>query len=247
MKKEALREEREINHFNELASQHGYAWWGSKTEAAKVRISRRINILKKLLSDNQHKILECGCASGEFTKEIADAFTMDYSIHALDLAESLVKIAKEKITKPNVNFYVGSITELPFNNDFFDAVIGNSILHHLDIEPALTEIKRVLKPNGKLIFFEPNMLNPQVYICLHNNYFRKLNQASPDETAFYKWDIKKTLLAIGFKNVSAKPFDFIHPLIPKNCLKIAKRIESLLEKTPINEIAGSLLITAEKP
>jgi len=45
--------------------------------------------------------------------------------------------------------------ELKFADDYFDIVCGGAILHHLDLNKALSEIARVLKPDGKAIFVEP--------------------------------------------------------------------------------------------
>ena len=41
---------------------------------------------------------------------------------------------------------------MSFTDDSFDAVIGSSVLHHLDIEKALSEIYRVLRPGGVISF-----------------------------------------------------------------------------------------------
>lgn len=241
------REEREIKHFEELANDRNYAWWGANTPSYKIRIERRIDLLKKLLNIQPgEKLLECGCASGDFTKNIADALGGKISIYALDISESQIKVASQKLQKSNVHFVVGSIKKLDFKDGFFDCVIGNAILHHLDVEASLKEIKRVLKPGGKLLFFEPNMLNPHIWLSLNIQPLRKLYQASPDETAFFRWEMEKRLKLLGFKNVMVKPFDFIYPLIPRNLLNVAKKIESVLEKTFVNEIAGSLIILAEK-
>lgn len=52
------------------------------------------------------------------------------------------------------NMKVGSLTEPPYENDFFDGIICNGVLYYLDfgsIEKAVDEMKRVLKPNGKLL------------------------------------------------------------------------------------------------
>ena len=241
------REEREIKHFESLANDRNYAWWGANTPSYKIRIERRVNLLKELLNVKPaEKLLECGCASGDFTKNIRDALSEKVDIYALDISESQIKVASQKLQKPNVYFVAGSIKKLDFEDGFFDCVVGNAILHHLDIEDSLREIKRVLKHGGKLLFFEPNMLNPHIWLSLNIPFLRKLYQASPDETAFYRWDLKRRLKSIGFRNVMIKPFDFIYPLIPKSFLEIAKKIESVLEKTFVNEIAGSLIVLAEK-
>jgi SAM-dependent methyltransferase len=48
----------------------------------------------------------------------------------------------------------------PFADDSFDIVIGGSILHHLDLDRALAEIRRVLRPGGRGVFVEPLAHNP---------------------------------------------------------------------------------------
>lgn len=240
------KEEREKKHFEKLASKEGYAWWGSQTDAAKFRVIRRIDLVKEYLDVKPgKKILECGCGSGDFTSYLVNSLDNAVNIYAIDISSSQLKLASKKIQKSNVNFVTGSVMDLPFKNEFFDFVIGNAVLHHLDIDKSLEEIKRVLKPGGSLLFFEPNMLNPQVWLSLNIKPLRKLNQASEDETAFYKWRIKKILTSFNFKNISVKPFDFMHPLIPKSFLNLARVVESILEKTFINEIAGSLIVAAE--
>jgi ubiquinone/menaquinone biosynthesis C-methylase UbiE len=50
--------------------------------------------------------------------------------------------------------------DLQFEDETFDFVYGDAILHHLNMTPALDEIFRVLKPNGKILFVEPLDINP---------------------------------------------------------------------------------------
>jgi ubiquinone/menaquinone biosynthesis C-methylase UbiE len=241
------REERESMHFNELANEHGQAWWGANTQAAKVRLYRRAELVKKYLDlKPDSRILECGCAAGPFTEILAERLDNRISIYAVDLSKEQIRIASEKIKNENVYFSVDSISDLKFKDGFFDFVVGNAILHHLDIHKALIEIKRVLKISGKLLFFEPNMLNPQIWLSLNVKSLRKYYQASPDETAFYKWQIKKELALNGLKNIIVKPFDFMHPLIPEKFINFAKSIEYIFERSALNQIAGSLIICAEK-
>mgnify|MGYP006273261389 CR=1 FL=1 len=49
---------------------------------------------------------------------------------------------------------------LEFEDDSFDVVFGAAILHHLDMDRALAEIQRVLKPDGRMFFVEPMDMNP---------------------------------------------------------------------------------------
>ncbi len=50
--------------------------------------------------------------------------------------------------------------ELVFPDDLFDIVVGNGILHHLDLPVCLASIERVLKPKGFALFIEPLAGNP---------------------------------------------------------------------------------------
>lgn len=248
MKKTRIIKERE--HFDKLAQNSDSSWWGFRTPAAKLRFERRIKILKDFLSldtlSSNKQILECGCSSGEFTKYLSSFLTGNIQITSIDISQAQLNIAKNNINDDKIRFVLGDVSCLEFNDSTFDFVIGNSILHHLDLDSALPEIRRVLKPTGKIIFFEPNMLNPQVFISLSNPFFRKMNQASPDETAFLSWEIKKTFLDAGFTNLQVKPFDFLHPLTPPYLFDFVKHLEGFLESTFLSLIAGSIIIKANK-
>lgn len=76
----------------------------------------------------------------------------------VDISEKLIEIAKEKY--PEGKFFVGDMVELPFEDKKFDVVFSLVAFHHLptaDLQlKALEEMKRVLKPNGKIILLNWN-------------------------------------------------------------------------------------------
>ena len=78
---------------------------------------------------------------------------------------------------------------LKFENNFFDLIVGNGILHHLDPEKALTSVHKVLKPGGRVIFFEPLADNPLLKL------FRFLTPKARtiDEAPFSRSDLKKII------------------------------------------------------
>ncbi|MCL2387130.1 MAG: class I SAM-dependent methyltransferase, partial [Defluviitaleaceae bacterium] len=61
---------------------------------------------------------------------------------------------------PNFNFMVMDANKLEFEDESFDVVFGAGILHHLDFDKAVQEIKRVLKKDGFCFFIEPMGSNP---------------------------------------------------------------------------------------
>ena len=67
-------------------------------------------------------------------------------------------VATTSRVKPR--FSLMDANNLEFADESFDMVIGSSILHHLDFVKALDEIRRVLKPQGRMLFVEPLDNNP---------------------------------------------------------------------------------------
>ena len=60
-----------------------------------------------------------------------------------------------------------------------------------EIEEALRDIYRVLKPGGTIYFTEPNMLNPQIAMQKNIPWIKRKLGDSPDETAFFRWPLRR--------------------------------------------------------
>ncbi len=112
------------------------------------------------------RLLDLGCGAGEtavfFALHGAQVTAADVSGEMLRMARALaahygVAIQTEKI-----------IAEaMPFADSTFDCVYGNGVLHHVEFEPALREISRVLKPGGRAVFIEPLSHNPVIQVYRH--------------------------------------------------------------------------------
>ena len=217
--------------------------WGWATPAGVFRVKRRVNeMLKKIGDSNGAKVLELGCGTGIFTEQLA---MRNINITALDISLDLLGSAKNKQGVSKI--LAADAESLPFRAGSFDFVVGVSILHHLDIGKSLREIRRVLKPGGKVILSEPNMANPQIFLQKNIGWLKKLTGDTPSETAFYRWKTKRDLQKNEFREANVVPFEFLHPLTPSFLITVIERVEYFLEKLPIvKEITGSLLIYAEK-
>ena len=121
-----------------LASKGAESIWGWESPAGKVRAQRRARlILSRIPSGNKQSYLEIGCGTGDFTRLFSQSGA---SITAVDISEDLTAIARKNLSNyPNVDVITSSFEDLP-KDVKYDAVIGSSVLHHLDIQPALTQI-----------------------------------------------------------------------------------------------------------
>ena len=98
-----------------------------------------------------------------------------------------------------------------------------------------------------MMFTEPNMMNPQVALVKNVPSIKRRVGDSPDETAFFRWQIAKKIRAHNFVDVSAEPFDLMHPQTPSGLLNLTERLTIMLEKFPLlREVAGSLIIQCMK-
>lgn len=239
------RLENERIHAQYLLTHGAPEVWGWGTPAGQKRVARRFDFFKThapLIPGK--KVLEIGCGTGVFSTLLAQTGAITT---AIDISPELIEQAKKTIPHKNISFEVQDAMATTFQDQSFDSVIGCSVLHHLDAPVALKEFYRLLKPGGTLVFSEPNMLNPQIALQKNIPYLKKLAGDSPDETAFFTWQIKKMLKKTGFKHFEVVPFDFLHPAVPKKLIPLVDALGKTIEKIPvINQIAGSLLIVAYK-
>jgi len=240
------RLEREIEFHRQIADRAEMVWnWDSPS--GRRRAARRSEIFARHggLRPGQ-RALEVGCGTGIFLEAAA---TTGADIVALDLSADLLAQARARVAAAGkVRLSLGNAEQMPFREGSFDAVYGSSILHHLNIDAALAEVHRVLRPGGRIVFAEPNILNPQVAVMFHLGLTKKYFGVSPDEMAFSRFRAARALRSAGFTEIAVKPFDFLHPATPARAIDTVARVGRALEAIPLlREIAGSMMITAVKP
>jgi ubiquinone/menaquinone biosynthesis C-methylase UbiE len=96
-------------------------------------------------------LLDCGCGSGSITVGLAEAVAPGQTI-GVDIAEIEIERARNRSADSgidNVTFELGDVCALEYADNEFDAVFCHNLLEHL-AEPvaALSEMRRVLKPDG---------------------------------------------------------------------------------------------------
>jgi 2-polyprenyl-3-methyl-5-hydroxy-6-metoxy-1,4-benzoquinol methylase len=237
------RLQHEIEHGRYLVKHRAGEIWNWESPAGRIRWQRRVRMLGGDIRAGM-RVLELGCGTGHFTRELASTGA---TIIAIDISPELLATAEEQCRATNVHFEIQNAYAFTYPEASFDAVVGSSVLHHLVVEQALAQIYRVLGPRGIIRFTEPNMLNPQIAIQKNVPVVKRRLGDSPDESAFFRWSLMRRLRRTGFRDVQVTPFDFLHPWLPSPLIRPFQTIGTVLERLPlISEIAGSLYICATK-
>ncbi|KAK9717730.1 trans-aconitate methyltransferase 1 [Basidiobolus ranarum] len=90
------------------------------------------------------KALDVATGTGQVTKALADKFD---HVHGIDISETMLS---EAVKKDNVTYSIGYAEDLPFEENSFDLVTVAEGAHWFTVPSFLSEVKRVLKPNGTL-------------------------------------------------------------------------------------------------
>lgn len=106
------------------------------------------------------RVLDCGCGAGELAIEIS---RRGGTVVGFDLSPESVRLMgarAERLGVPAPGGLVSLMETVPFSDGAFDVVVGKSILHHVDVTASLAEMRRVLKPGGRILFIENQVTNP---------------------------------------------------------------------------------------
>lgn len=91
-------------------------------------------------------VLEVGSGMGELAERIQTELRAD--VRAIDVSERMADVTRER----GVSAEVGDVQSLAFGDGEFDCVVANWVLYHApDVDKAVREIARVLKPGGRLV------------------------------------------------------------------------------------------------
>lgn len=140
----------------------------------------RHDLLSKIFANTSQLVLEIGCASGDNSKCFSNYYGIDISPDSIYLGDS------QKLL-------IATANQLPFASNSFDIIILPDILEHLPVEyPCLSEVNRILKPNGTLLILVPAFQFLWNSHDVLNNHKRRYTNSSLSSLLFDFKIIKKS-------------------------------------------------------
>jgi SAM-dependent methyltransferase len=106
------------------------------------------------------RVADLGCGSGIFTDLLRRA---GYTTVGLDISPKLIAVGRSKF--PGLELIEGDAENLPFERESLDGVLLSGLVHHFpDPTRLAAEVGRVLKPGGRFVAFDPNRMNPFMWL-----------------------------------------------------------------------------------
>lgn len=110
-------------------------------------------LFRQVQAPRTAKVLEVGCGSGHLWTVNARHVPNTWSITLSDRSEGMIAEARANLESVGLrpDMRVHSVTDMPYEDASFDLAFANHMLYHVsDTESAISELRRVLKPGGRL-------------------------------------------------------------------------------------------------
>ena len=148
-----------------------------------------LNLRKRLALIERHagplvkrRVLDCGCGGGAYVRALvalgADAFGVEFDDRKLAGKAGLGEALAARLS-------LGDLEALAFPDASFDVALANEVLEHVpDDRGALAEVRRVLRPGGRLLVLSPTRLYP---FETHGVFWRGTRSRVPHTVPFVPW------------------------------------------------------------
>ena len=199
-----------------------------------------------------HRLLDFGCGPGTISVGLAQAVAPG-EMHGVDMEESLIERARSVAAsqgQDNAIFHVGDVTDLQFEDSFFDVAHCRSVLMHVpDTAAVLSEVKRVLKPGGVIacreMICESAFTYPDFGILRRSwDMFEDLLTADDGHPQMGK-EMKGHILAAGFTDVHMSASFSVYTS-PEGIASIYRLVSQWLLSPEIAEAAIKYGASSEK-
>ncbi len=119
-------------------------------------VTQRMRCLEVLQLKPGERVLDVGVGPGLLAHEMAGVVGEDGQVAGIDASKPMVEMTRRRCAaQPWTDFRAADATKLPFANASFDAVISTQVYEYVpEIQVALAEAFRVLKPGGRILILD---------------------------------------------------------------------------------------------
>ena len=192
-----------------------------------IDIKWRNKVLDMVAKTNPKTILDIATGTGDLA--ILMTKTNAYKIIGFDISDGMLEVGRQKINAQNlqsrIEMVLGDSEKMPYDNNTFDAItVAFGVRNFENLEIGLSEILRVLKPNGLFVILETSVPEKFPYKQGYNFYSKNIlpiigKLFSKDNVAYgylsesaanfpYGEKLNNILRNIGFIDVVAMPQTF---------------------------------------
>lgn len=179
-------------------------WWSDEirwVRTLKNMVPGRLRYFDKFIDWRGKSVLDLGCAGGFMAEALDDRGAR---VTGIDPAKDAIAAAQAHAANRNITYDVGVGEALPYGDASFDAVVCVDVLEHVaDLSQVLSEVSRVLKPDGQF-FFDTINRNPiarLATITVAEDILGLLPKGTHDPEMF----IKPNELVSGLRGAGLRP------------------------------------------
>ena len=130
------------------------------------------NLLNLMNSAPDQKLIDVACGTGDIAKLFLENVNRSSHITCVDPNKGMIKKGKEKLNKfPNLNWVIASAEKLPLKENMFDFYsISFGLRNTKNLNKALSEAYRILKPGGRYLCLEFSKIQNSSLNFIYKNY-----------------------------------------------------------------------------
>ena len=130
------------------------------------------NLINLMNPMPNHKLIDVACGTGDIAKLFLESVSKPSKISCVDPNNGMIQKGKEKLSQfKNINWIIGSAEKLPFKDNLFDFyTISFGLRNTKNLNKAITEAYRVLKPGGRYFCLEFSKIQNSGLDFVYKNY-----------------------------------------------------------------------------